>query len=113
MSEEMQTPMAEMPALPRERWDWLGIILQVGHRAASLGLIVLIIAIAAAKTKFFEARPLATGAFLACDIGMLCAVGGWFLAARQNKPQREGIGLLVFSAIVGAGALIARWMTHA
>src|SRR4051812_24686038 len=108
MSDEIQTPMSEMPAMPRERWDWLGMVLQVGHRAASIGLIVLIIAIAAAKTKFFDGRPLAVGAFLACDIGMLCAIGGWFLAARENKSQREAVGLLVFSAVVGAGALMCR-----
>jgi hypothetical protein len=113
MSDEIQTPMSEMPAMPRRRWDWLGMVLQVGHRAASLGFIALVIAMAAVKTKFFEARPIATGAFLGCDIGMLCAVGGWFLAARENKPQREAIGLLIFSAVVGAGALVCRWMANA
>ena len=109
MESEVQSPAPEMP---RARWDWLNIILQVGHRAGSLGLIILVVAIAAMKTKFFEARPIATGAFLLCDMGMLCGVGGWFLAAREGKPQREAIGLLIFSAIVGAGALVSRLMTH-
>ena len=49
---------------PRKSFDWLNIILQIGHRATALALFVVLITFAAIKTKYLEPHPMARIAFI-------------------------------------------------
>jgi len=95
----------ELP--PRISFDWLNIILQIGHRAAALALFVVLITFAAIKTKYLEPHPMARVGFILSDIASLCAVGGWYFATVKRKPISESLGLLIFSLILAAASLIA------
>ena len=95
----------ELP--PRKSFDWLNIILQIGHRAAALALFVVLITFAAIKTKYLEPHPMARIGFILSDLASLCAVGGWYFATVKRKPIGESLGLLVFSLIIAAASLIA------
>ena len=95
----------ELP--PAKSIDWLFVILQIGHRAVSLSVFVVIIALAAIKTKYLEPRPLAQVSFILADIGCLCAVGGWYFAIVRHKPLRESLGLLIFSLLIAGASLAA------
>ncbi|HEV8607326.1 MAG TPA: hypothetical protein VGQ99_18460 [Tepidisphaeraceae bacterium] len=90
---------------PKKSFDWFNIILQIGHRSISLALFVLLITLAAIKTKFLAPHPLARIAFILADLSTLCAVGGWYLATLKQKSPRESIGLLIFSFLLAAASL--------
>ena len=95
----------ELP--PRKSFDWLNIILHIGHRSAALALFVVLITFAAIKTKYIEPHPIARIAFILSDVASLCAVGGWYFATVKRKPIGESLGLLIFSLIIAAAALVA------
>ena len=95
----------ELP--PQKSIDWLFVILQIGHRSVSLAVFVLIVALAAIKTKYLDPHPLAQAAFILADLACLCAVGGWYLAVIRQKPMRESLGLLIFSLLIAAASLVA------
>ncbi|HEV8378947.1 MAG TPA: hypothetical protein VGP99_08865 [Tepidisphaeraceae bacterium] len=99
------TPTTGEELPPRRSFDWLFIILQVGHRSVSLALFVVILALAAIKTKYLDPHPLARIAFILADLACLCAVGGWYFAVVRRKPMRESLGLLIFSLLVAAASL--------
>jgi heme A synthase len=95
----------ELP--PRQPVDWLNIILQIGHRAVSLAVFVVILALAGIKTKYLDPHPLARIAFILADLACLCAVGGWYFAVVRQKPMRESLGLLIFSLLIAGASLAA------
>jgi cytochrome bd-type quinol oxidase subunit 1 len=95
----------EMP--PRKSFDWLDIILQIGHRSAALAVFVVLITVAALKTKYLDPHPLARIAFILSDLASLCAVGGWYFATVRRKPIGESLSLLIFSLILAAASLVA------
>jgi len=95
----------ELP--PRTPFNWLDLILQIGHRAAALAIFVVIITFAAIKTKYLDPHPVAQIAFILADLGALCAVGGWYFATVRRKPMAESLGLLIFSLIIAAASLVA------
>jgi hypothetical protein len=95
----------ELP--PRKSLDWLNIILQIGHRAAALALFVVLITLAAIKTKYLEPHPIARIGFILSDLASLCAAGGLYFATVKRKPIGEALGLLIFSLIIAAAALVA------
>jgi hypothetical protein len=105
------TPEESLP--PRRRFDWLNIILQVGHRAAALAMFVVLVAVAGAKTGMFAGYPIARSAFILADLAAVCGVGGWYLATVQHKPRREAIGVIVFSLIIAIASLIIMIKTRA
>lgn len=92
---------------PRKSIDWLFVILQIGHRSVSLAVFVVILALAAIKTKYLNPYPLAQIAFILADLACLCAVGGWYLAVVRHKPMRESLGLLIFSLLIAGASLAA------
>ena len=79
------TPNSGEELPPKRSFDWLNIILQIGHRSVSLALFVVILAIAAIKTKYLDPHPLARIAFILADLACLCAVGGWYFATVRRK----------------------------
>jgi len=101
------TPTTGEELPPRKSFDWLNIILQIGHRAVSLALFVVILAVAAIKTKYLDPHPLARVAFILADLACLCGVGGWYFAVVRHKPMRESLGLLIFSLLIAAASLVA------
>jgi p-aminobenzoyl-glutamate transporter AbgT len=100
----------ELP--PRIPIDWLFVILQIGHRSVSLALFVVVLALAAIKTKYLDPHPLARIAFILADLACLCAVGAWYFAVVRGKPMRESLGLLIFSLLVAATSLAAILQTR-
>ena len=106
------TPTSGEELPPRKSFDWLNIILQIGHRSVSLALFVVILAIAAIKTKYLDPHPLARIAFILADLACLCAVGGWYFAAVRRKPIRESLGLLIFSLLIAVASLVALLQTR-
>jgi len=101
----------ELP--PQKQIDWLFIILQIGHRSVSLAVFVMIVALAAIKTKYLDPHPLAQAAFILADVACLCAVGGWYFAVVRQKPMRESLGLLIFSLLIAGASLAALLHTRA
>ena len=95
----------ELP--PPKPIDWLFIILQIGHRAVALAVFVVIVALAAIKTKYLDPHPLAQVGFLLADLACICAVGGWYFAVVRHKPLRESLGLLIFSLLIAGASLVA------
>ena len=95
----------ELP--PPKSIDWLFVILQIGHRAVTLAVFVVILALAAIKTKYLEPRPLAQVSFVLADLACLCAVGGWYFAVVRHKPMRESLGLLILSLLIAGASLAA------
>ena len=100
----------ELP--PRKAIDWLFVIMQIGHRAVSLAVFVVVLALAAIKTRYFDPHPLAQTAFILADLSCLCAVGGWYFAVVRRKPMREPLGLLIFSLLIAAASLVALLQTR-
>ena len=100
-------PSAPEELPPPKPIDWLFIILQIGHRSVSLAVFVVILALAAIKTKYLDARPLAQVGFILADLACLCAVGAWYLAVVRHKPMRESLGLLIFSLLIAGASLAA------
>jgi len=101
------TPTTGEELPPRKAFNWLDIILQIGHRSAALAVFVVLITIAAIKTKYLDPHPLARIAFILADLASLCAVGGWYFATVRRQPIRESLGLLIFSLIIAAASLVA------
>jgi|SRR5882672_484088 len=106
------TPASGEELPPKRSFDWLSIILQIGHRSVSLALFVVILAIAAIKTKYLDPHPLARIAFILADLACLCAVGGWYFATVRRKPIRESLGLLIFSLLIAGASLVALLYTR-
>src|SRR4051794_34453531 len=105
------TPIGGEELPPRKPIDWLFIILQIGHRAVSLAVFVMILTVAGIKTKYLDPHPLARIAFILADMACLCAVGGWYFAVVRRKPMRESLGLLIFSLIIAVASLVALMRT--
>ncbi len=101
------TPTTGEELPPRKSFDWLNLILQIGHRAAALAVFVVLITFAAIKTKYLDPHPLARIAFILSDLACLCAVGAWYFATMKRKPIGESLGLLIFSLIIAAASLVA------
>src|ERR1051325_10220932 len=101
------TPTSGEELPPRKPFNWLDIMLQMGHRASALALFVLLITFAAIKTKYLEPHPLARTAFILSDIAALCAVGGWYFATLRRKPMVESLGVLIFSLLLASASLFA------
>jgi hypothetical protein len=100
----------ELP--PPKSIDWLFVVLQIGHRAVSLAVFVVILALAAIKTKYLDPHPLAQVGFILADLACLCAVGAWYLAVVRHKPMRESLGLLIFSLLIAGASLFALIQTR-
>jgi p-aminobenzoyl-glutamate transporter AbgT len=110
VSASTPTTGEELP--PPKAVDWLFVILQIGHRAVSLAVFVVVIALAAIKTKYLDPHPLAQIAFILADLACFCAVGGWYFAIVRHKPMRESLGLLIFSLLIAAASLVALLQTR-
>ena len=102
-----EAPLAGEELRPPKAVDWLFIVLQIGHRAVSLAVFVVILALAGIKTKYLDPHPLAQVAFILADLGCLCGVGAWYFAVVRQKPMRESIGLLIFSLLIAGASLAA------
>ena len=100
-------PSAPQELPPPKSIDWLFVILQIGHRSVSLAVFVVILALAAIKTKYLAPHPLAQVAFILADLGCICAVGAWYFAVVRQKPLRESLGLLIFSLLIAGASLAA------
>ena len=101
------TPTTGEELPPKKSFDWLNIILQIGHRSVALAIFVVLITFAAIKTKYLDPHPLARIAFILSDLAALCAVGGWYFATVRKKPLGESLGLLIFSLIIAVASLVA------
>ena len=62
------TPTTGEELPPRKAIDWLFVIMQIGRREVSLAVFVVVLALAAIKTKYLDPHPLAQIAFILARI---------------------------------------------
>lgn len=84
------------------------VVLQIGHRVASVGLFVFLAAgIARYLDRLSGVWQLPAVAFVASDIGLVCGVLGWGLASWRRGPRGEAIGLSLFAGLL---SVASGWM---
>lgn len=111
---EPESLIAPIDTLPTEQPSGLSrFCTQVGHRAASLGLVLLLAGAGALAAKKPSA-PLLLWAFAAADVGLLASFVSLWTERRAGRVGREARGVVWFSAAVVVAALVlyvvARWL---
>lgn len=89
------------------RFSWTGFLLQIGHRAASLSLFLLI----AVSVGIYIGYPssvwmLPAVAFICADIGLMLAVVTLAIRSRKGTGRGEPVGLFIFANILALYSVV-------